>query len=57
MVRIVLTPTAAAWLDIPALAAVSDQLILTRPRGPDEPRAAPADAIVVVPAAFNTLNK
>lgn len=56
-VRIVLTPTATEWLDIPALAEVSDHPVLTRPRGPDEPKAAPADAIVVVPATFNTLNK
>ncbi len=56
-VRVVLTPTAADWLDPDALTALSGNPVLLRPRRPDEPRAAPADAIAVVPATFNTINK
>lgn len=56
-VRVVLTPTAADWLDIDALARVTGRPVATRPRRPDEPRVPPPEAVVVVPATFNTINK
>ncbi|KLL12946.1 flavoprotein [Protofrankia coriariae] len=56
-VRVILTPAAADWLDVDALTRVSGNPVLARPRRPDEPRAAPADAVAVVPATFNTVNK
>jgi phosphopantothenoylcysteine synthetase/decarboxylase len=56
-VHLALTPLAAEWLNIDHLARLTGHAVLTRYRRPDEPRAHPADALAVVPATFNTINK
>ncbi len=56
-VCLVPTPLAATWLDTHALEELTGHPVRSRPRGPDEPRLPPADAVAVVPATFNTINK
>ncbi|SBW24264.1 hypothetical protein FDG2_4086 [Candidatus Protofrankia californiensis] len=56
-VCLVPTPLAATWLDTHALAEITGHPVRARPRRPDEPRLPPADAVAVVPATFNTINK
>ncbi|ABD11192.1 flavoprotein [Frankia sp. CcI156] len=51
------TPAAATWLDVRLLEELTGHPIRSRPRQPDEPRLPPADAVAVVPATFNTINK
>jgi len=52
------TETAASWLDIDELARVTGHVVRTRPRRPHEPdELPPADAVLVAPATFNTLNQ
>lgn len=53
----VLTESAAAWVDIASLEAASGHAIRIRPRSPTEERSLPpADAVIVAPATFNTIN-
>lgn len=57
---LVLTPSAAVWLDdeVPKLEALTGHPVRSRYKLPtEEDVLPPADAIVVVPATFNTLNK
>lgn len=57
-VHIITTPAAASWIDADALATLTGHPARTRARRPDEPKTVPkADAIAVVPATFNTINK
>jgi phosphopantothenoylcysteine synthetase/decarboxylase len=57
-VQVIATPSAAGWIDTDALSAQSGRLVRSEPRSPDDPNSLPlADAIVVVPATFNTINK
>jgi phosphopantothenoylcysteine synthetase/decarboxylase len=57
-VQVIATPSAAGWIDTKALAAQTGRLVRSEPRSPDDPNSLPlADAIVVVPATFNTINK
>ncbi|KPM52583.1 flavoprotein [Frankia sp. R43] len=56
-VCLVPTPIAATWLDVHALEGLTGHPVRSRPRRPDEPRLPPADAVAVVPATFNTINK
>ncbi|MEV0733609.1 flavoprotein [Polymorphospora sp. NPDC050346] len=57
-VHVIATSTAATWLDIDDLATRTGHPVLHRQRHPDEPRPLPpADAVAVVPATFNTINK
>ena len=56
-IRVVATPAALAFLDIPALEARTADPVRSDHRGPGEPRSRPADAIVVAPATYNTINK
>ena len=52
------TQTAASWLDLDSLAQVSGHAVRTRPRLPHEKdELPPADAVLVAPATFNTLNQ
>jgi phosphopantothenoylcysteine synthetase/decarboxylase len=53
-----LTPVAATWVDIDALAAVSGNPVRVHPRQPDEQDPLPtADAVLAAPLTFNTINK
>jgi phosphopantothenoylcysteine decarboxylase len=57
-VHIVVTPSALAWIDRDEFAAVTGHRVRAEPRRPDEPKTVPsADAVAVVPATFNTINK
>lgn len=55
---LILTPTAATWVDVDALSARVHGLLRVEPRTPQEPDPLPrADAVLAVPVTFNTLNK
>ena len=57
-VCIVATPTAASWLDIAGLSEQTGYPVRSEHRRPQDPDTLPrADAIAVVPATFNTINK
>ncbi len=52
------TETTASWLDLDHLAQATGHQVRVRPRRPDEADELPtADALLVAPATFNTLNK
>jgi phosphopantothenoylcysteine synthetase/decarboxylase len=52
------TQTAVSWLDLDTLAQVTRHTVRTRPRLPQETdELPPADAVLVAPATFNTLNQ
>jgi len=52
------TQTAASWLDLDHLVDVTGHAVRTRPRLPHETdELPPADAVLVAPATFNTLNQ
>lgn len=53
----VLTEAATTWVDPAALETAAGHAIRTRPRGPQETKSLPqADAVIVAPATFNTIN-
>jgi len=57
-VCVIATPTAASWLDTAALAEQTGQPVRYEYKHPDDPDVLPhADAIVIAPATFNTVNK
>ncbi|MEU0517485.1 flavoprotein [Streptosporangium sp. NPDC006007] len=56
-VQIVATPSALAFVDVPALEARTGRPVRSRHRAPDEPKPPRADAIIVAPATYNTVNK
>ncbi|PZG13521.1 flavoprotein, partial [Micromonospora craterilacus] len=57
-VHVIATETAHTWLPTEQLAAATGQPVSYRQRQPHEPSGLPrADAIAVVPATFNTINK
>lgn len=56
-VQIVATPSALAFVDVPALEARTGRPVRSRYRTPDEPKPPRADAIIVAPATYNTVNK
>ena len=57
-VCVIPTPTAATWLDVGALAALTAHPVRSEFRGPHAADPLPpATAVAVVPATFNTINK
>lgn len=55
---VILTPTAATWVDVAALSEASGQPVRVEPRTPADPDPLPpADAVIVAPLTFNSLNK
>lgn len=57
-VCVIATPQAARWLDLSALAQLSGHVVRTDYKLPGEADPLPqADAILVMPATFNTINK
>lgn len=59
-VCLILTPTAAVWLEeqLPELAALTGHPVRSQYKQPGEPDVLPpADALLVAPASFNTVNK
>ncbi|MEU7860305.1 flavoprotein [Nonomuraea sp. NPDC049141] len=57
IVQIIATPAALAFIDGPALERQTGRPVLSQYRRPDEPKAPRADAIIVAPATYNTVNK
>ncbi len=52
------TPTAASWLDLDRLAAVTGHLVRVHARLPHEPDPLPpANVVLLAPTTFNTINK
>lgn len=52
------TETAASWLDLDRMAEVTGHAVRVRPRMPDEGDELPAaDAVLLAPGTFNTLNQ
>jgi Flavoprotein len=56
-VQVIATPAALGFIDIPSLEAQTGRPVRSQYRSPDEPRSPRADAIVVAPATYNTINK
>jgi phosphopantothenoylcysteine synthetase/decarboxylase len=57
-VCLIATPTAATWIDLDEISSATGCVARATPRGPREREALPpADALVVAPLTFNTLNK
>jgi Flavoprotein len=58
-VWLILTPSAVGFLDVPALEAKTGHPIRSAYRNPSDPRdfRPKADAVVVAPATYNTINK
>lgn len=55
---VILTPTAATWVDVGALADASGHPVRVEPRTPADPDPLPpADAVIAAPLTFNSLNK
>lgn len=57
IVQIIATPSALAFIDVPALEKQTGRPVRSQYRKPDEPKSPRADAIIVAPATFNTINK
>lgn len=58
LVRVIATPLGERFIDVSRLAALTGDRVRTDFRLPDEPDELPeADAVVVAPATFNTVNK
>ncbi|MGH8241133.1 MAG: flavoprotein, partial [Steroidobacteraceae bacterium] len=56
--HVILSPTAATWVDVERLAEVSGHPVRVEPRTPHDPDPLPAaDAIITAPLTFNSLNK
>src|SRR5258708_32885941 len=57
-VCVIATPQAARWMDTEAIATLSGHLVRTDYKLPGEADPLPkADAMLVMPATFNTINK
>ncbi|MFB4316438.1 flavoprotein [Actinomadura sp. 21ATH] len=55
--QIIATPSALEFIDVEALEAQTGRPVRHRYRKPGEPRSPKADAIIVAPATYNTINK
>ncbi|WP_084693267.1 flavoprotein [Actinomadura atramentaria] len=56
-VHVVATPAALEFIDVEALEQQTGHPVRSRYRKPGEPRSPKADAVVVAPGTFNTINK
>ncbi|GIE89400.1 flavoprotein [Actinoplanes regularis] len=56
-VQIIATPPALDFIDVPALEQQTGRPVRSQYRKPGEPRSPRADAIIVAPATYNTINK
>lgn len=56
-VQVIATPAAMDFIDAPALEAQTGRTVRSQYRKPGEPRSPKADAIIVAPATYNTINK
>ena len=56
-VQVIATPAALDFLDAPAIETLTGSPVRSQYRKTGEPRSRPADAIIVAPATYNTINK
>lgn len=56
-VQVVATPSALGFIDAAALERQTGRAVRSRYRKPSEPKPPRADAIIVAPATYNTINK
>ncbi|HTW03362.1 MAG TPA: flavoprotein [Streptosporangiaceae bacterium] len=56
-VQVVATPAALGFLDVPAVETQTSSPVRSEYSAPGEPRSRPADAVIVAPATYNTINK
>lgn len=56
-VQVISTPSGLDFIDVEALEALTGNRVRSQYRKPGEPRSAPADAVIVAPATYNTVNK
>lgn len=56
-VQVLATPAAVNFFDTDEAERLTARPVRSRHRGPDTPRSPRADAVVVAPASFNTINK
>lgn len=56
-VQVIATPAGLEFIDTGSLATLTGSPVRSQYRQPGEPRSAPADAFVVAPATYNTINK
>ncbi|MFI7146979.1 flavoprotein [Nonomuraea sp. NPDC050022] len=56
-VQIIATPPALDFIDIPELEKQTGRPVRSQYRKPDEPKSPRADAIIIAPATYNTINK
>ncbi|TYB61393.1 flavoprotein [Nonomuraea sp. PA05] len=56
-VQVIATPPALGFIDVPRLEQQTGRPVRSRYRNPGEPRSPRADAIIVAPATYNTINK
>ena len=56
-VQIIATPSALAFIDVAKLEAQTGRAVRSEYRSPGELRSPRADAIIVAPATYNTINK
>ncbi|MEU7861036.1 flavoprotein [Nonomuraea sp. NPDC049141] len=57
IVQIIATPSALDFIDVPELEQQTGRPVRSQYRKPHEPRPPRADAIIVAPATYNTINK
>jgi hypothetical protein len=51
------TPSAVSFIDLNALEKQTGGPVRSQHRAPDDPRSPKADAIIIAPATFNTINR
>jgi phosphopantothenoylcysteine synthetase/decarboxylase len=56
-VQVIATPAALGFIDVPRLEKQTGRPVRSQYRNPGEPRSPRADAIIVAPATYNTINK
>ncbi|WP_017588742.1 flavoprotein [Nocardiopsis ganjiahuensis] len=56
-VQAIATPAAVDFFDVGAIEELTGRPVRSQHRGPNTPRSPKADAVVVAPASFNTINK
>jgi len=56
-VQVIATPAALDFLDVAGLEALTGFPVRSAYRSPGEPRSLKADAVIVAPATYNTINK
>jgi hypothetical protein len=56
-VQVIATPPALDFINVPELEQQTGRPVRSQYRAPGDPKSPPADAIVIAPATYNTINK